>query len=69
MNDTRMWDLYFVEKRDGLMMRKVRNQKWICLFMAIAVMISCRQRIGNFSGGSVNLSLWRDEVVWCIRYY
>lgn len=56
MNDTRMWDLYFVEKRDGLMMRKVRNQKWICLFMAIAVMISgiCLEKIPADSYFSCN---------------
>lgn len=44
----RMWDLYFtVEERDGLMMRKVRNQKWIYLLLVITVMISgiCLEKI------------------------
>lgn len=31
--------VFYVEESDGLSMRKERNQKWICLFLVIAVMI------------------------------
>ena len=39
--------MYFTEESDGLMMGKVRNHKWICLFLAIVIMISgiCLEKI------------------------
>ncbi len=43
-----MWDLYFaIVESDGLIMRKGRNQKWICLLLVIVVMISgiCLEKI------------------------
>ena len=50
--------LCFVEERDGLRMRKVRNQKCICLLLAIAIMISgiCLEKIPADSYFSCNQS-------------
>ena len=47
---------YSKKERDGLMMGKVRNQKWICLCLAIAMMISgiCLEKIPADSYFSYN---------------
>lgn len=64
-----MWDSYFILKeRKGLIMRKVRNQKWICLLMAITVMISgiCLEKIpadSYFSCSQTNTITKADSVL------
>ena len=59
---------YSKKERDGLMMGKVRNQKWICLCLAIAMMISgiCLEKIpadSYFSCSQTSMITKADSVL------